>query len=85
MARWGLPARRLLVNAARPASFQALPSTLPQIEASSNKPGREMAAIGAGNLVPKEMHGWVAVDRDTLTKLVGKFMMTGAGSRTSKK
>lgn len=67
------------------AGWIAVPYTLPQIEASSNKPGREMAAIGAGNLVPKEMHGWVAVDRDTLTKLVGKFMMTGAGSRTSKK
>lgn len=63
----------------------ALPYSLPQIEASSNKPGREMAAISAGNMIPKEMHGWVAVDRDTLTKLVGKFMMTGAGSRTTKK
>jgi hypothetical protein len=58
---------------------------VPQVEASSNKKGREMATIAAGNLIPKEMHGWAAIDRETLSTLVGKFMLTGSGARTEKK
>jgi len=67
------------------AGWIALPYSVPQVEASSNKKGREMASIAAGNLIPKEMHGWAAVDRETLSTLVGKFMLTGAGARTDKK
>lgn len=67
------------------AGWIALPYSVPQVEASSARKGREMAALSAGNLIPKEMHGWAAVDRETLSKLVGKFMMTGAGARTDKK
>jgi len=61
-----------------------LPYSGPQIEKSAAKKDREMSVLAAGNIVPKEMHGWVAVTREDLAKLSEKFMLTGPGSKTSK-
>jgi len=62
----------------------ALPFSEPQIERSAHKQDREMAALATNNIIPKEMHGWVAVSRDDLARIVEKYMRTGPGSKVSK-
>lgn len=53
---------------------------IPKIEASAKFPDRKMTAISSGYLVPKELHGWVAIDNETFAKLAEKFM-TGDTSK----
>ena len=62
----------------------AVPHSEPQIESSSTHKGREMAKLSVNNVIPGTMNGWVAVDNNTLTELVKKFMASGPGSNLSK-
>lgn len=56
----------------------------PQVERSSHLKGLEVATLSSNNIIPKEMNGWVAIDKETFAKLVEKFLMTGSGSKVSK-
>jgi hypothetical protein len=60
----------------------AVPFSQPLIE--KQKKGLEMAQLMVNQIVSKEMHGWIAVDRDTLAKLVAPYMQTGPGSEIPK-
>ncbi|HEY3323095.1 MAG TPA: hypothetical protein VGP72_21765 [Planctomycetota bacterium] len=62
----------------------AVPYSEPIIEKSDYKKDRQMAVLASNNIVPKEMNGFVAIDRDTLAKLVAAYMSTGPGSKASK-
>jgi len=62
----------------------AVPYSEPQIERSESKKDREMATLQPDNIIPKEMNGWIAIDRETLAKLVATYMNTGPGSKVSK-
>jgi hypothetical protein len=60
------------------AGWVAVPFQQPQIE--KQKKGLEMAQLLVNQIVSKEMHGWVAIDRETLSKLVEPYMNTGDGA-----
>ena len=66
-------------------NWVAVPNTQPQIETSSTQKGKGVAIISADNVIPKEMNGWVAIDKETFARLVEKYMMTGKGAETSNK
>jgi hypothetical protein len=55
----------------------AVPFSQPYIEKSKNI---EMAQLLVNQIISKEMHGWVAIERDVLAKLVESRMSTGPGS-----
>lgn len=63
----------------------AVPYNSPKIESSATRKDRELAKLSAEDVIPKEMNGWVAVDKDTLANLVDKFMKTGPGAKVSDK
>jgi hypothetical protein len=47
---------------------------IPHIEANPEHPEQKIGRLAAGYLVPKELHGWVAVDQKTFAELIKKFM-----------
>jgi hypothetical protein len=47
---------------------------IPRIEASEKYPERKLTGISAGYLVPKELHGWVAMDQATFDKVTSEWM-----------
>ena len=47
---------------------------IPHVETNPEHPDQKIGRLTGGYLVPKEIHGWVAVDQKTLAELVKKFM-----------
>jgi hypothetical protein len=58
----------------------AVPNAQPEIIKSAREASLAMAELVRNQIVPKEMNGWVAIDRNTLSKLTEKHMMTGKGA-----
>ncbi len=66
------------------SNWIALRNTQPEVQISATKKEKGVGTLYTENIVPKEMNGWVAMDRETFAKLLEKYMMTGKGSKTSK-
>ena len=62
--------------------WAAVPNTQPTMD--NREAGYEIGTLFTNNVVPKEMNGWAAIDKETMAKLSEKYSQTGSGARVDK-